>query len=251
MGYVPYPCGVVAFKNDFARQFATEEIPYISSAHLEDLDARRHHGPDTVGPYILEGSKPGANVASCWLSHRMIPPNRQGYGEIMRASLLAARELYERLIHWEAAARANGEDPKWRFVCVAAQPPDTNVVCFLVQAAGSTSLERTNAINRKIYSAFTIDARGERRPYSYLQPFFVSRTSFEPSNYSSGAIGPLLQRIGIDPADYRHHGLFVLRATVMSPYHLLAAETQHRQALLAEFVDCLAAKADEVTSATA
>jgi glutamate/tyrosine decarboxylase-like PLP-dependent enzyme len=249
MGYVPYPCGVVAYKNDLARQFATEEIPYISTAHLEDLDARRHRGPDTVGPYILEGSKPGANVAACWLSHRMIPPNRSGYGEIMRASLLAARELYERLIHWEPAARANHENHFWRFVCVSALPPDTNVVCFLIQEQPAVSLEVTNPMNRRIYDAFTLDARREQRPYSYLQPFFVSRTVFEPSSYSSAAIRPLLERLEIDPAEYRQHGLFVLRATVMSPYHLLAAETNHHQALLAEFVDCLAVKAAEARSA--
>jgi glutamate/tyrosine decarboxylase-like PLP-dependent enzyme len=249
MGYVPYPCGVVAFKNDLARQFATEEIPYISSAHLEDLDARRHRGPDTVGPYILEGSKPGANVASCWLSHRMIPPDRGGYGEIMRASLLAARELYERLIHWEHAARANGDPETWRFVTVAAQPPDTNVVCFLVQSQPAGGLGRTNRINRHIYDAFTLGATSAERPYSYLQPFFLSRTVFGQSSYSSAAIHPLLERAQIDPAEYRQEGLFVLRATVMSPYHLLAAETNHRQVLLAEFAERLAAKACEAISA--
>ena len=249
MGYVPYPCGVVAYKNDLARQFATEEIPYISTAHLEDLDARRHRGPDTVGPYILEGSKPGANVAACWLSHRMIPPDRTGYGEIMRASLLAARELYERLVHWEPASRANGEEISWRFLCISAQPPDTNVVCFLIQRQPSAGLDATNRLNRRIYEGFTLVPSRDRRPYSYLQPFFVSRTVFEPSSYPSGAVRPLLDRAGIDAAEYRHHGLFVLRATVMSPYHLLAAETNHRQALLEEFVRCLAEKATEITAA--
>jgi hypothetical protein len=65
----------------------------------EDVDSRHHHPPSTVGPYILEGSKPGA-AAACWLTHRMIPPDRDGYGELMRASLLTAREFYERLVHW-------------------------------------------------------------------------------------------------------------------------------------------------------
>ena len=59
----------------------------------------------------------------------------------------------------------------------------------------------------------------------------------------------LLERAGIDPGEYRRDELFVLRATVMSPYHLPAAETGHRQALLAEFVEKLAAKAaDTVTT---
>ena len=247
MGYIPYPCGLIAYRNDLARQFANEEIPYLSSAHLEDIDARRHRAPDTVGPYILEGSKPGANVAACWLSHRMIPPDRSGYGEIMRASLLAAREFYERIVHWESASRANGDAHAWRFVPISALPPDTNIVCFLIQknpVAGlvQTNLAETNALNRRVYEAFTIP-ESDQRTYSYSQPFFLSRTVFVPSSYSAAAIGPLLERAGIDPAEYRDQDLFVLRVAVMSPYHLLAAETGHRQALLAEFVERLAAKA--------
>ena len=243
MGYIPYPCGLIAYKNDLARQFANEEIPYISSAHIEDVDARRHRAPDTIGPYILEGSKPGANVAACWLSHRMIPPDRSGYGEIMRASLLAAREFYERIVHWEAASRANGDAHAWRFVPISALPPDTNVVCFLIQRSPAAGLAATNALNRRVYEAFTITAQSDERTYSYSQPFFLSRTVFVPSSYSAAAIGPLLDRAGIDPSEYRGQDLFVLRATIMSPYHVLAAETGHRQALLAEFVERLAAKA--------
>ena len=246
MGYIPYPCGLIAYKNDLARQFANEEIPYISSSHIEDVDARRHRAPDTIGPYILEGSKPGANVAACWLSHRMIPPDRSGYGEIVRASLLGAREFYERLIHWEAASRANGETNRWRFVPISALPPDTNIVCFLIQREPPASLADTNALNRRIYEAFTIAGNGERT-YSYSQPFFLSRTVFIPSSYSTAAIGALLDRAGIDPAEYRTQDLFVLRATIMSPYHVLAAETGARQGLLAEFVERLAAKATAAT----
>ena len=95
LGYIPYPCGMVAFRNDLVRQFLIEGAPYISSASPEEVQSHHHHPPTSVGPFIVEGSKPGAAVAACWLSHRMIPPDRTGYGEIIRASLLAARELYE------------------------------------------------------------------------------------------------------------------------------------------------------------
>lgn len=244
MGYVPYPCGVAAFRNDLVRQFAAEEIAYISTIQLEDVDTRHHQAPDTLGPYILEGSKPGASVAACWLSHRMIPPDRSGYGQIVRASLLAARELYERLIHWDTAARTNGPTPSWHFVPISPLPPDTNIVCFFIQERPAQTLAFTNAMNRRVYQTFTISQRAGAPAYSYSQPFFLSRTVFEPSRYPAVAIRGLLERAGIDPADYREQGLFLLRATVMSPYHMLAAETGHKQALLAEFVECLAREAD-------
>jgi glutamate/tyrosine decarboxylase-like PLP-dependent enzyme len=242
LGYVPYPCGVVAYKNDMIRQFLTEEIPYLSTAHFEDTDARRHHPPATVGPYILEGSKPGAAAAACWLSHRMISPDRSGYGELMRASLLTAREFYERLVHWDVAARTCGEDLSYRLMPLTAMPPDTNIVCFLaIPRCGPISLARTNALNQQIYENFTLGDRD----YSYSQPFFLSRTIFEHSTYSASAVAPVLERAGIDPAEFQREGLFVLRATWMSPYHLLASETGHRQSLLTEFMERLGNKAQD------
>jgi hypothetical protein len=61
------------------------------------------------------------------MSHRMIPPDRCGYGEILRASLLAAREFYERLIH------ADAELP-YRLVPISAHSRRIpSIVCFFVQ----------------------------------------------------------------------------------------------------------------------
>ena len=239
LGYIPYPCGIAAYRNDLVRQFLTEEIPYLSTAHFEDVDSRQHRRPESVGPYILEGSKPGAAVAACWLSHRMIPPDRGGYGEILRASLLAAREFYERLIHAEGAARANGIPLPYRLLPISGQMPDTNIVCFLVQPEPGRGLAFTNALNQKLYENFTLAGRDADRTYSYSQPFFLSRTTFEQSSYHAAAMSELFARAGIDPVEYRMHGLFVLRATLMSPYHVLAAESGHGKSLIEEFFECL------------
>src|SRR5206468_8755766 len=105
----------------------------------------------------------------------------------------------------------------------------------------------TTALNRRIFENSTL---GEH-DYSYSQPFFLSRTILEQSSYSASAIAPLLERAAIDPEQYRQHGLFVLRATWMSPYHLLASETGHHQSLLAEFMEKLGEKAQEAIRALA
>ena len=222
LGYIPYPCGVAAYRNDLVREFVTEEIPYISDAHLEDVDARRHRPPDSVGPYILEGSKPGSVVAALWLSHRMIPPNRDGYGRIIRESVLAAREFYQSMLQCST--------PDYRLVPVTEEPPDTNIVCFFVQATGTRTLAETNALNRRLYETFTLEAARAPR-------FFLSRTILVPSSYSSSGIRALLDRAGIEPADYRLHGLFVFRATLMNPYYGIASESGH--SYVAEFFGCL------------
>jgi glutamate/tyrosine decarboxylase-like PLP-dependent enzyme len=229
LGYVPYPCGVAAYKNDLVRQFNTEEIPYISDVHFEDTDPRNHRAPRSVGPYILEGSKPGSAVAGCWLSHRMIPLDRSGHGKIVRESLFAARELYQRLLS------SNDPSLPYEILPIADQPPDTNVVCFIVHDKQHDGLACTNNLNRWIHRQFTLDSS---KPESTPPPFFLSRTTFEPGSYSSAAIRALLDRAHIDPGEYRSHGLFVLRAVVMSPYHAATSENESRP-LLAEFLDRL------------
>lgn len=240
MGYVPYPSGIVAFRNDRVRLFLTQEAPYITVTKKVDLQIREYEAPRNVGPFILEGSKPGAAAAAVWLSHRMIPPNRDGYGEIVRASLLAARELYERLVHWEHCSKANRIETEYQFVPVTGPPPDTNIVCFVIKVKTSRSLERMNAVGEAVYKQFTIEAELGEREYSYGQPFFVSRTRFQIPQYSPHAVADLLERAEVNPEDYPEHGIFVLRATVMSPYIVLAAETGHKQDLLSDFVETLA-----------
>jgi len=251
MGYIPYPCGVVAFRNDRVRHFLTQEAPYITVTTAANIQTRHYSPPVTLGPFILEGSKPGAAAASCWLSHRMIPPNRDGYGEIARASLLAARELYERLVHWEQSAKANRETTAYQFVPITAPPPDTNMVCFIVKRKGDRSLARMNELTEAVYRRLTIQAELGERGYSYLQPFFLSRTRFHLPNYSEHSVADLLARAEVDPEEYPREGIFVLRATVMTPYITLAAETGHKQTLLAEFMDTLAAIAEEAVSGAA
>jgi hypothetical protein len=181
----------------------------------------------------------------------MIPLNRDGYGEIVRASILAARELYERLVHWEQCAHANQIEPSFQFVPLTLGPPDTNIVCFLVKEKGSTSLERMNDLNRRIYQHFTIESEHSAGDYSYSQPFFLSHTVLEQASYSRQSMEGLLQRLEIDPSDYQARGLFVLRATVMNPYIVLAAETGRQgRPYLGQFMEKLAGRAKEGVDAT-
>lgn len=54
----------------------------------------------------------------------------------------------------------------------------------------------------------------------------------------------LLERAGLNAGEYAAQGLFLLRATVMSHYHVMAAETGHKQSLLADFLELLAQKVE-------
>jgi hypothetical protein len=199
----------------------------------------KHEAPTTIGPFILEGSKPGAAAAACWLSHRLIPPNTQGYGELARLSLLGARELHERLVHWEHACRANRLHTNYAFVPLTDQPPDTNIVCFVVKEKGSRSLARLNRLTRLVYDRFSIEVEAEEREYSYAQPFFLSRTTFEAPRYPLSTVQGFLERAEVTLEDYKEHGVFLIRSTVMTPYIVYAAETGRKQEYLADFMEIL------------
>jgi glutamate/tyrosine decarboxylase-like PLP-dependent enzyme len=244
LGYVPYPCGVVAFRNDRVRHFVLEDAPYISSArqpfdahqpprHVsvdylleEATEASRRNADDpgvevdAFAPFILEGSRPGAAATALWLSTQTVPLTMRGHGSILRASLLAARELYEWMVRWDRVLMYRGLDAHYKLVPLTSTPPDTNIVTFVVRRDGSRTLAEMNALTESVYSRFSIQAELGEREYSYSQPYFLSHTALHAPDYDFETVKALLARCeSAEPRRaYAKHGVTVLRATVMNPY---------------------------------
>jgi glutamate/tyrosine decarboxylase-like PLP-dependent enzyme len=234
MGFTPYPAGIVAFRNGLVTEHIVQRAQYISedAGGVKAIDQPLHI--EAVGPYILEGSKPGAAALSCWLAHETIPLTVHGHGQIVRTTLLSARKLFKLLAHHrhvfdELHAEATGEERcLLPFTFVPLFEPDTNIVCFVARpmrweegklAPNAWRLPWINLLNELIYAATSIAPLDGRRPPPAVQPFFVSRTRFEQRQYDAASIGPVLERAGVEAADYRRHGLFVLRSTVMNPWY--------------------------------
>ena len=85
MGYLNYPCGMIAFKNDRVRHFIIQKAPYITSVrqdilvhmppqHIADIDGNPKAAIDAFAPFIVEGSRPGASATALWLTIKTIPP---------------------------------------------------------------------------------------------------------------------------------------------------------------------------------
>ncbi len=91
-----------------------------------------------------------------------------------------------------------------------------------------------------VYERFSIQVEEGDRDYSYSQAFFLSRTTFEEPAYPVSTVKELLERTEIDPREYRQHGIFVIRSTVMTPYIVFASETGRKQEYLADFMEVLA-----------
>jgi glutamate/tyrosine decarboxylase-like PLP-dependent enzyme len=251
MGYTPYPCGLIAFRNDRVRHFILQKAPYITSVkhnalvHLPPKHAEEtanYRGRKTVlesfGPFMLEGSKPGAAASGLWLATELIPLTMRKHGAIIRASLLAARELHEWILHWDAIQRKNGKEPGYEFVPLVESDPDTNVVVFVAKRTGSHSLPITNKLTQLIYEQFAIQTELGQRQYSYSQRFFLTKTTCNEPNYPYETLRSFFKRAELETSNaaYASSGLVVLRSVVMSPY-LNAAEDLTHQNLFKEFLE--------------
>ena len=91
-----------------------------------------------MGRHTLEGSRPGAAAAACWLAHRAVPLSQKGHGKVLAASILATRELYGAL-----EARSNGQQAvKIAFI----NKPHTNMICYIPYHVESRDLAEARAV---------------------------------------------------------------------------------------------------------
>ena len=238
LGFIPYPCGLIAFKNGAITKLIKQHATYISEENnLDDLTFTNNDHINALGHYILEGSKPGAAAAAAWLAHKSIPLNIQGHGKIIKASILSAVKFLNNLkIHqshffsFDKILNPDVQPCKQGFTF---QPiinqVDTNIVCFIVKPMtiqhnslmnASNSLKIINQLNEYLYNELTIKNKGQDNPYS--QPYFVSKTKINCKSYSLDSVHQVLTELGISTEEYQREGLFVLRSVVMNPWHSIA-----------------------------
>lgn len=87
-GFIPYPAGGLCYRNSAMRGLVSFTAPVVY-----------HGGVDpTVGVYGVEGSKPGAAPAAVYVSHRVIRPDRSGYGQLLGQTLFNSKRLYASLV---------------------------------------------------------------------------------------------------------------------------------------------------------
>ena len=234
LGYAPYPAGIIAFKNGLVTELIQQRAPYISDVVVGIKNVDELPPITAVGPYILEGSKPGSVALGCWLAHKTIPLTTHGHGKIIRTSLLNSKKLFKYLVnHRHMFRRMHFDNFKtcectFPFTFVPLFEPDTNVVCFVAKPMRWHSGQLTdtdilladlNELNRHIYRLCSIPPSEDRIRIPTAQPFYLSRTTFDDAHYKGSAIDGVLKLVGVHPEEYTRHGLYVLRSTVMNPWY--------------------------------
>ncbi len=267
MGYLHYPCGGIAFADDWVRYLIRQEAPYITQvadsaevlhepprhqARPEEDDWReRAIATEAFARFTLEGSRPSFPATALWLSTSVLPLDRDHHGRVVRGSWLAARALHEWLLHLgDILDKTWDEKPSFEILLPVGDarqpaPPDTNLVIFCLRPRGATSIDLVNQLTKWVYRQFSISAELGERSFSYSQPFFLSTTPFSDSTYGSEPLAGFFARYGFDRWEKEYcdaaadgpHGvpLEVLRATVMSPY-IAPLLSSKRQDVIREFV---------------
>src|SRR6185295_3258930 len=117
--------------------------PYFSRG-VEDW---REHPPSSIGGFILEGTKPGAAAAACWLAHAALPLNRSGYGALISRGMDGAHAVRAAVASVDGTRTKAGAALRAR--CLTRG--DLNILCFALNPSSNRSLARVNAFNRSIF----------------------------------------------------------------------------------------------------
>ncbi|MEZ5356154.1 MAG: pyridoxal-dependent decarboxylase [Bryobacteraceae bacterium] len=213
LGFIPYPCGVALFRDERLRELISFEASYVFHEHEE-------RARPFIGRYILEGSKPGAAAAACWLAHRVVPLDETNHGAMVGMTIQGAQELYREALGIAPALLESGI-----VLTPLTDPPDTNLFCFAANLAGNTSLERMNRFNGELYGLLRF------REHDVVQrhEFILSSAELGFAHYGlerprgGNSMDGFLGRLGIPPGEFARVGkIRILRCSISNPWIVAA-----------------------------
>lgn len=200
MGYSPYAAGGIAIRDIKMRNAISYFATYVFDTKVNI--------PDLLGAYMMEGSKAGATAAAIWTNHNVVPLNITGYGKLIGHSIEGATNFYNHLSNVK-----NYEINGHKINVFLLTNIDFNMVDFVFNYEGNTSLEKMNELNQKIYEK-TSFVEGD----TYTNDLILSHTSFSNEDYGDAPLN-MLKRAGIEDKDFLNNGsINILRSCILSPW---------------------------------
>jgi glutamate/tyrosine decarboxylase-like PLP-dependent enzyme len=120
-GLQPYGCGAVLFADPAVGRFYLHDSPYtyFTSDELH------------LGEISLECSRAGASAAALWLTFQLLPPTRDGLGQVLAAGRRAARD-------WAALISESA-------VLELYQPPQLDILSYFPAAGSLAAIDAASA----------------------------------------------------------------------------------------------------------
>ena len=204
LGFVPFGAGALVVRDRRVLDLVQQEAPYVFTSPPAE-DERRYR---KLGRYILEGSKPGAAAAACYVNHRVLPLDHDHFGRLLARSVQTCERLVDRL------PQLQRELAPWVRLAIPFEP-DCNLVCLAFNPRGNRSLEAANDFARRLFE--TLDVQPDR-PVQ-LKEFFGSSTRIALDHLGPGELQRLATELELDLTPAADDDtLFLLRHTLMNPW---------------------------------
>ena len=207
LGYLPYGAGAFLCRDHRAMALLAESADYVFHDHAPRGYRARYRN---LGQFIPEGSKPGANAAAVYVTHKVLPLDHANFGMLPAQTVQSAEAFHDAALAFAARVRE-------RMHVTVPFPPDSNLVCVALNPVGNRDLAAANAFVRRVHDELRVD------PSTPLQDrsFFGSVTMLRPQALGEAAMGRILEALGLqrgpDDGDGEDH-LVILRHTLMNPW---------------------------------
>ena len=262
-GYVPYPAGALCYRNSAMRDLVTFKAPVLWHGEEEP----------NMGLFGVEGSRPGASAAAVYLSHRVVPPSKGGYGTIVGRATLNCKLFYARLLCMarpedpfvviplpRLPAEAAGGDAEREIEFIRASidrrpidelvaddeamrllaelGPDLNILAYAFNfkkfsGAINADLALANRLNKAIYEKLSIRFGDDIYGYDLL----VSTSELAVDQYGDDFIEDYKRRLGV--AGSPGGRVTVLRSVAMDPWPLSTSRGSFLDVIEAELRSAL------------
>ncbi|MCZ6696902.1 MAG: aminotransferase class I/II-fold pyridoxal phosphate-dependent enzyme [Acidobacteria bacterium] len=161
-GLSPYGAGCILYRDPALKRPLLNNAPY--TYHVKERP--------NLGLITLEGSRPGAAAAACWLTQRVIPLDAAGYGAIIGAGMRVARRLHDRIAESDVARPLH--------------EPDLDILCLVRWPGGrgrstDPSLREIDGATGAVYRRLAVTAAGD-------SPLLLSRL-LVPADLARRALG--------------------------------------------------------------
>ena len=206
LGYLPYGAGAFLCRDHRAMALLAESADYVFHDHAPRGYRARYRN---LGQFIPEGSKPGANVAAVYVTHKVLPLDHAHFGQLPAQTVRAAEAFHAEALAFAARVRD-------RVRVEVPFPPDSNLVCVAFNPVGNRDIAVANGFVRRLHDELRVDPRAPLQDRS----FFGSATTLRPQALGEAGMRRILDALGLDPAtegDAEDH-LVILRHTLMNPW---------------------------------
>ena len=209
LGYLPFGTGAFLCRDHRLTALLSEEADYVFHGNTPKSYLERYR---SLGQFIPEGSKSGANAAAVFVTHRVLPLDYRNFGRLTRQTLQSAEIFHQRALRF-------AEEMREHVISMVPFAPDSNLVCVALNPRGNADVGVANAFIRQLHD----EMRADPRQPLQLKQFFGSVTTLRPEALGEVEMRRIFDALGLDGAsldggDQGNDRLMILRHTLMNPY---------------------------------